>query len=88
VTNFPGFLFALKDSTAPNRLDLAWQFRPAGATPRHATPALAMDGTVYVHFSRGSGETTTNTLYALRPPTSGTVAQPAWSIDPSRPTAR
>ena len=81
LTNFPGFLFALKDSTASNRLDLAWRFRPAGATPRHATPAIATDGTVYVHFSRGGGETTTNTLYALKAPTSGVEAQSVWSVD-------
>jgi outer membrane protein assembly factor BamB len=81
VTNYPGYLFALKDGSAQNRLDLAWKFRPPGATPRHSTPALAADGTVYIHFSRGSGDTTTNTLYALKAPTSGTEAQPVWSVD-------
>ena len=81
ATNFIGYLFALRDSPQPDRLDLAWQFRPAGSSPRHSTPAIGRDGTVYVHFSRGMGDQTANALYAVRAPASGRDGQEVWTVD-------
>lgn len=81
ATNFPGFLFALKDGASRDALDLAWSFRPAGSSPRHSTPAIGRDGTVYVHFSRGMGAEAVNRLHAVRAPASGNQGQEVWSVD-------
>src|SRR5205807_8039836 len=84
ATNFPGVLFALRDSpTARDRLDLVWRFHPPNASSFHATPALSSDGgTVYLGFASGGFNAPGKaTLYALRAPASGNDAQAAWSVD-------
>ena len=84
VANFPGVLFALRDSsTARDRLDLVWRFHPPNASSFHATPALSSDGgTVYLGFASGGFNAPGKaTLYALKAPASGTDAQVAWSVD-------
>jgi large repetitive protein len=81
ICNFVGWIFALRDGSASNALDLAWRFRPPGGTPLHATPALARDGTVYSAFSSGTAQQASATLYALKPPASGDEGQVVWSLD-------
>jgi outer membrane protein assembly factor BamB len=81
IGNFVGWLFALRNGTAPNELALAWNFRPEGGSPLHATPALAPDGTVYFAFSAGTQQQASTTLYALKPPPGGGAGQVVWSLD-------
>jgi outer membrane protein assembly factor BamB len=84
VANFPGVLFALRDSpSAADRLDVVWKFHPPTATSLHATPALSNDGgTVYLGFSSGSFSTPGQaTLYALKAASSGPEPQILWSVD-------
>jgi|GEM_PF-1810100 len=76
-----GNLLALRDPGSGSTLQLLWRFHPAGASSFHGTPAIGADGTIYAVFAAGSGPETKNTLYALRAPSSGTEAQPAWSVD-------
>jgi outer membrane protein assembly factor BamB len=45
VANFPGVLFALRDSSnARDTLEVVWKFHPPSASSFHATPALSGDG--------------------------------------------
>jgi large repetitive protein len=84
VANFPGVLFALRDSpSARDRLDLVWRFHPPNASSFHATPALSSDGaTVYLGFASGGFNAPGKaTLYALAAPRSGSDAQVIWSVD-------
>ena len=84
VANFPGVLFALRDSpSASDRLDVAWRFHPPGASSFHATPALSSDGrTVYLGFTAGGFQAPGKaTFYALEAPASGTDAQVVWTVD-------
>ncbi|MBV9582773.1 MAG: PQQ-like beta-propeller repeat protein, partial [Chloroflexi bacterium] len=83
ATNFPGWLFALKDSpTSANALDLAWSFRPANGSPFHCTPVVGRDGaTIYCSFTTGTGATAKGTLYALKAPASGQDGQVVWQTD-------
>src|SRR5438105_8342230 len=84
IANFPGVLFALRDSpAAPDRLDLVWKFHPPAASSLHATPALSSDGgTVYLGFTSGGfngpGQAT---LYAVKAASTGPEPQVAWSAD-------
>lgn len=81
IANFPGTLFALRDSGS-DRLGMAWRFHPPGMSSLHATPALGQDGTVYLGFATGgSAPEQKASFYALRAPASGTEAQVAWSVD-------
>jgi large repetitive protein len=85
VGNFPGVLFALRDSpSARDQLEVAWRFHPPASSSLHATPALSSDGsTVYLGFAAGgfNGPAPKATLYALKAPTSGTDAQVVWTAD-------
>ncbi|MBV9547029.1 MAG: PQQ-like beta-propeller repeat protein, partial [Chloroflexi bacterium] len=84
IANFPGVLFALRNSSsASDQLEAAWRFHPPAGSSLHATPALSADGqTVYLGFSFGGFQGTPSaTLYALKAPASGTDAQVAWSVD-------
>jgi outer membrane protein assembly factor BamB len=84
VANFPGVLFALRDSpSARDRLELAWRFHPPNASSFHATPALSSDGsTVYLGFAAGGFNAPGKaTFYALKAPASGTDAQVVWTVD-------
>jgi outer membrane protein assembly factor BamB len=80
VANFPGMLFALRDSpTAADQLEVAWRFQPDMSSSFHATPALSADGgTLYLGFASGGFNAPgAATLYALA--TSG--GQVMWSVD-------
>ena len=85
VANFPGMLFALRDSpSAPDQLEVAWRFHPPASSSLHATPALSSDGsTLYLAFAAGSFNSTSPkaTLYALQAPASGTDPQVVWTAD-------
>jgi outer membrane protein assembly factor BamB len=84
VANFPGVLFALRDSpSASDQLELAWRFHPPNASSFHATPAVSSDGsTVYLGFASGGFNAPGQaTFYALKAPASGTDAQVEWSVD-------
>ncbi|MGI9145764.1 MAG: PQQ-binding-like beta-propeller repeat protein [Chloroflexota bacterium] len=82
IGNLPGYLFALRDSSsASDKLDLAWKFRPPNGSSLHATPALASDGTVYIPFTTGPAASAKTTLFALRGPTSGQDPQIVWQAD-------
>ena len=87
VANFPGMLFALRDSaSAADQLDVAWRFHPPASSSLHATPALSGDGsTVYLGFASGgfgtNGPPPRATLYALKAPASGTDPQVVWAAD-------
>ena len=84
VANFPGVLFALRDSpSARDQLDLAWKFHPPTSSSFHATPALSADGsTVYLGFAAGGFNGPSQaTLYALKAPAGGTDAQVVWTVD-------
>jgi outer membrane protein assembly factor BamB len=84
ATTFGGWLYALRDSsTAKDRLDLAWRFRPPdGGSPAHGTAAISPDGsTVYVGYATGTAPAVKGTLFALKAPSSGLDAQIAWQAD-------
>jgi outer membrane protein assembly factor BamB len=82
IANFAAGLFALRDGSAPNALDLVWHFVPSGgASSLHATPAIGRDGTVYLGFSAGPAQQPKGTLYALKAPASGTEPQVVWTLD-------
>jgi outer membrane protein assembly factor BamB len=85
VANFPGVLFALRDSpTASDALEIAWRFHPPTSSSFHATPALSADGsTVYLGFASGGFNAPGKaTLYALKaPPNGSTEPQVVWNVD-------
>lgn len=84
VANFPGVLFALRDSpSARDQLELAWRFHPPASSSFHATPALSNDGsTVYLGFASGGFNAPGKaTFFALKAPASGTDAQVVWTVD-------
>jgi outer membrane protein assembly factor BamB len=85
ISNFPGNLFALRDSGSGDRLEVRWRFHPPRSTSLHATPAVGSDGTVYLGFSgeAQAGQTgqIVGAMYAVRPPASGTEASAAWSVE-------
>jgi outer membrane protein assembly factor BamB len=84
VANFPGVLFALKDSpTARDQLDVVWRFHQPMMSSFHATPALSSDGsTVYLGFAGGGfNGPGMATLYALRAASSGPPPQVEWTVD-------
>ena len=80
VANFPGVLFALRDSaTAKDQLDVAWRFHPGMASSFHATPALSSDGkTLYLGFASGGFNAPGSaTLYGVNT----ADGQMVWSVD-------
>lgn len=80
IANFPGVLFALRDSpSAADQLAVAWRFHPPNASSLHATPALSGDGrVVYLGFASGGFNAPgAATLYALHTDS----GQTAWSVD-------
>src|SRR5438105_6553602 len=84
VANFPGVLFALRDSpSARDQLELAWRFHPPASSSFHATPALSNDGsTVYLGFASGGFNAPGKaTFYALKAPAGGADAQVVWTVD-------
>ncbi|HET6316528.1 MAG TPA: PQQ-binding-like beta-propeller repeat protein, partial [Chloroflexota bacterium] len=82
ATNFAGQVFALRDGSTANQLDLAWQFHPPMGSPFHATPAVSPDGrTVYCPFTVGMGPGAKGQLFALRAPTSGQDGQVVWTAE-------
>jgi outer membrane protein assembly factor BamB len=84
VANFPGTLFALKDSpSVSDTLDVAWRFHPPAASSFHATPALSPDGaTVYLGYAGGGAAAPKATLYALQAPSSsGGEPRTLWTAD-------
>jgi large repetitive protein len=84
IANFPGVLFALRDSpNAGDRLDAVWKFHPPSASSLHATPALSSDGkAVYLGFSAGGFSSPGQaTLYALKTASNGPEPQVLWSVD-------
>jgi outer membrane protein assembly factor BamB len=57
ATTFSGWTYAVNDSSsAPDRLELVWRFRPAeGGSSAHGTAALSRDGSiVYVASPRSA----------------------------------
>jgi outer membrane protein assembly factor BamB len=88
LANHKGVLFALRDPQ-PGRaaqrqtLELAWRCHPPDSSSWHATPALSVDDTVYLGFSRpGSRADIEGTLYALRAPSgSGVEAEVVWAVN-------
>lgn len=85
VANFPGVLFALRNSaSAADQLEVVWRFHPTAASSLHATPALSADSsTLYLAFSAGGagGSQPAATLYALNTASSGPSPQVNWSAD-------
>jgi outer membrane protein assembly factor BamB len=84
IANFPGVLFAFKDSaSAQDQLQVVWRFHPPSASSLHGTPALSADGkTIYLGFSAGGfGGQGTATLYALDTASSGPQPRTVWSLD-------
>jgi outer membrane protein assembly factor BamB len=82
VTTLGGQVFALRDGSAANQLDLAWRFHPPMGSPFHASVALSRDGrTVYVPFTVGAAAAAKGTLYALRAPASGQDPQVVWQAE-------
>ncbi len=84
VADFPGVLFALRDSqSAKDQLEVAWKFHPPGSSAFHATPALSADGgTVYLGFASGGFNAPGRaTLFALGAPASGQDPDVAWTVD-------
>ena len=84
VANFPGVLFALRDSpTRPRSTRSGLAVPPAHASAFHATPALSADGATFISgFAAGgfSGPAK-STLYALEGAVSGTDPQVVWTVD-------
>jgi outer membrane protein assembly factor BamB len=84
VANFPGVLFALRDSSnARDTLEVVWKFHPPSASSFHATPALSGDGsTVYLGFAAGAFNTPGQaTFYALSAAASGPEPHVTWTVD-------
>jgi outer membrane protein assembly factor BamB len=84
ATTFSGWTYAVRDSSsAPDRLELVWRFRPTeGGSSAHGTAALSRDGSiVYVAYGLGTAPNQQAVLYALRAPNSGQDAQNAWQAD-------
>jgi outer membrane protein assembly factor BamB len=84
IANFPGVLFALRDSpTASDQLEAVWRFHPPAASSLHATPALSGDGgTIYLGFSAGGfNGPGMATLYALKTAAGEPQPQVAWTVD-------
>ena len=84
IANFPGVLFALRDSpSASDQLEVVWRFHPPSSSSFHATPALSADGsTLYLGFASGGFNAPgAATLYALSVAPSGPSPQVVWSAD-------
>ena len=84
VANFPGVLFALRDSpSARDQLEVVWRFHMPMASSFHATPALSSDGsTLYLGFAAGGFNAPGKaTFYALRTAPGGPSPQVAWMVD-------
>jgi outer membrane protein assembly factor BamB len=84
VADFPGVLFALRDSTtASDQLEVVWRFHPPMSSSFHATPALNADGSViYLGFASGGFNAPGSaTLYALNTAAGGPSPQMLWSVD-------
>jgi outer membrane protein assembly factor BamB len=82
IGNHPGYLFALRNSSsASDKLDLVWKFRPPNGSSFHATPAIAADGTVYMPFTTGPAANARCYLYALRTLPSGQDPAIVWQIE-------
>jgi outer membrane protein assembly factor BamB len=84
VANFPGVLFAVRDSpSASDQLQVAWRFHPPMSSSYHATPALNADGSVlYLGFASGGFNAPGSaTLYALNTAASAPTPQALWSVD-------
>jgi outer membrane protein assembly factor BamB len=80
IANFPGVLFALRDSpSASDALDVVWRFHPPMASSFHATPALSEDGSIlYIGFASGGFNAPGSaTLYALK----AASGETAWTVD-------
>jgi outer membrane protein assembly factor BamB len=80
IANFPGVLFALRDSpSASDQLDVVWRFHPAASSSFHATPALNADGSVlYLGFASGGFNAPgAATLYAVNT----SSGQSVWNVD-------
>jgi outer membrane protein assembly factor BamB len=82
IHNFFSSLFALTDPGRGDALALMWRFDAPGMAALHASPAVARDGSVLQTFAAGFGQPDTGgALYAIRPPSSGTLASAAWKVD-------
>jgi outer membrane protein assembly factor BamB len=84
IADFPGVLFALRDSQSQaNQLEAVWRFHPPMASSFHATPALNADGSViYLGFAAGGFNAPgAATLYALDTRSSGPSPRVIWSLD-------
>jgi outer membrane protein assembly factor BamB len=83
ISHFTGNLLALRDPGTGNALELRWRFHPKSASAMHATPAIARDGTIYIPFTVewSTPNEASAKLYALKPPSSGSEPQVAWSLD-------
>jgi outer membrane protein assembly factor BamB len=84
IANFPGVLFALRDSpSAADQLEVVWRFHPPSSSSFHATPALSADGsTLYLGFASGGFNAPGSaTLYAVNVGSSGPSPQTVWTAD-------
>jgi outer membrane protein assembly factor BamB len=84
IANFPGVLFALRDSQrASDQLEVVWRFHPPMSSSFHATPALSADGsTLYLGFASGGFNAPgAATLYAVNVASSGPTPQVVWTAD-------
>jgi outer membrane protein assembly factor BamB len=84
IANFPGVLFALRDSqSASDQLEVVWRFHPPMSSSFHATPALSADGgTLYLGFASGGFNAPgAATLYAVNVTSSGPSPQVVWTAD-------
>jgi outer membrane protein assembly factor BamB len=70
-------------SSAPDRLELVWRFRPAdGGSPLHGTAAVSRDGNiVYMGYGIGTAPNQKAVLFAVRAPATGQDAQIVWQAD-------
>ena len=84
IANFPGVLFALRDSLAArDQLEVVWRFHPPNASGFHGTPAVSNDGsTVYLGFAAGGFNGPSQaTLYALEAQPGGPEPRVMWTVD-------
>src|SRR5438067_2031850 len=84
IANFPGVLFALRDSLAArDQLEVVWRFHPPNASGFHGTPAVSNDGsTVYLGFAAGGFNGPSQaTLYALEAQPGGSDPRVVWTVD-------
>jgi outer membrane protein assembly factor BamB len=84
VADFPGMLFALRDSpNASDQLQVVWRFHPPMSSSFHATPALNGDGSViYLGFAAGGFNAPgAATLYALDGASAGPSPRVVWSLN-------